>query len=61
VLRLWTINGSQVAREEVHSRVTLLSYSSAPEGVFVNVVIGGLANGNIRCVRCTLWEGLWVV
>jgi len=25
-----------------------LSYTAAPEGVYVNVLVGGLANGNIR-------------
>ena len=60
MLRLWTVNGSPVARAEVLSRVTLLSYTSAPEGVFVNVVIGGLANGNIRsCAVTPPLGGLW--
>ena len=48
MLRLWTVNGSLVTKAEVHSAITLLSYTSAPEGVFVNVVIGGLSNGSIR-------------
>lgn len=31
-------------------QVHCLCYTAAPEGVFVNVLVGGLANGNVRSV-----------
>ncbi len=51
MLRLWTINGKQIDRTHVEVMVHCLSYTAAPEGLYVNALIGGLANGNIRCVK----------
>ncbi len=48
MLRLWTINGRKIERTHVEVMVHCLSYTAAPEGLYVNALIGGLANGNIR-------------
>jgi hypothetical protein len=48
VLRIWTVNGTFVKSTEVYSEVQCLAYTTAPEGVFVNSIVGGLRNGNIR-------------
>ena len=48
VLRLWTINGRLVEKIENEAEIISLCYTSAPEGVYINVLIGGLANGKIR-------------
>ena len=32
-------------------QVYCLCYTAAPEGVCVNVLVGGLANGNVRLVH----------
>ncbi len=50
MLRLWTINGKLIDRTHVEVMVHCLSYTAAPEGLYINALIGGLANGNIRCV-----------
>lgn len=34
----------------VEEEINTLAYSAAPEGVYVNVLAGGLANGNIKYV-----------
>ena len=47
-LRMWTINGSLVKRVCSKVQIKCLQYTSAPEGVYVNVLVGGLANGNIK-------------
>jgi WD40 repeat protein len=47
-LRVWTINGHLVRRVSSKVQIKCLQYSSAPEGVYVNVLAGGLANGNIN-------------
>ena len=47
-LRVWTINGSLVKRVCSKVQIKCLQYTSAPEGVYVNVLVGGLANGNIK-------------
>ena len=48
---MWTINGKLIGRTHVEVQVHCLCYTAAPEGVYVNVLIGGLANGNIRLVN----------
>lgn len=48
MLKLWTINGRLVESIKLDVRINCLTYTSAPEGVYVNVLVGGLANGNIR-------------
>ena len=50
-LRMWTINGKLIGRTHVEVQVHCLCYTAAPEGVYVNVLIGGLANGNVRLVN----------
>ncbi|CAI8030834.1 Lysosomal-trafficking regulator [Geodia barretti] len=47
-LRVWTINGHLVRRVSSKVQIKCLQYSSAPEGVYINVLAGGLANGNIN-------------
>ena len=47
-LRMWTINGKLVGRTHVEVQVHCLCYTAAPEGVYINVLVGGLANGNVR-------------
>ena len=47
-LRVWTINGHLVRRVSSKVQIKCLQYSSAPEGVYINVLAGGLANGNIK-------------
>jgi len=48
MLRLWTINGKEIERKDVEIMINTLQYTAAPEGLYVNALIGGLANGNIR-------------
>ena len=48
MLRLWSVNGALVTSTDVYSEVRCLAYTNAPEGVFINAVVGGLRNGNIR-------------
>lgn len=47
-LRIWTINGKLIKRVSSKVEIKCLQYTSAPEGVYVNVLVGGLANGNIK-------------
>ena len=47
-LRVWTINGRLVGRVASRVQIKCLQYTSAPEGVYINVLVGGLANGNIK-------------
>lgn len=49
VLRLWSINGTLVNRMYVDSEITCLAYTTAPEGVYVNVIATGMKDGAIRC------------
>ena len=49
-LRMWTINGKLIERTHVEVQVYCLCYTAAPEGVYVNVLVGGLANGGVRLV-----------
>ena len=48
---MWTINGKLIGRTHVEVQVHCLCYTAAPEGVYVNVLVGGLANGNVRLVQ----------
>ena len=50
VLSLWSINGTLVNRKKIESEVTCLTYTTAPEGVYVNVIATGMRDGNVRCV-----------
>ncbi|XP_076318976.1 lysosomal-trafficking regulator mauve isoform X2 [Tachypleus tridentatus] len=47
LLKVYTINGKTVG-EAYASRITALCYSSAPEGISINVIATGHFNGNIR-------------
>ena len=47
-LRIWTINGKLVRRVSSKVQIKCLQYTSAPEGVYINVLVGGLTNGNIK-------------
>lgn len=48
VIYVHTINGFLVGLVNLHTKVNALCYSSAPEGVSVNVIAVGLADGLIR-------------
>lgn len=48
VLRVWTINAAVVGRTQVDVPILCLAYTTAPEGVYVNMLVGGLANGAVR-------------
>ena len=48
VLRLWGINGTLVNKTCVESEITCLAYTTAPEGVYVNVIATGMKDGSIR-------------
>ena len=37
-------------RMKIESEVTCLTYTTAPEGVYVNVIATGMRDGNVRCV-----------
>ena len=47
-LELRSVNGALIATTTTSPVITSLCFSSAPEGVSINVVAGGLANGVIR-------------
>jgi len=49
ILRLWNINGTLVNKMCVQSEITCLTYTTAPEGVYVNVIATGMKDGSIRC------------
>jgi len=48
VIYVHTINGSLVGFVNCHTRVTAVCYSNSPEGLSVNVIVVGLADGLIR-------------
>ena len=48
ILYVHTINGSLVGFVNCHSQVTAVCYSNAPEGISVNVIVVGLADGLVR-------------
>lgn len=48
VIYVHTINGSLVGFVNCDTQVTAVCYSQAPEGISVNVIVAGLANGLIR-------------
>lgn len=48
LLYLWTINGRLVKQIKSDVQILSLCYTSAPEGVYINVIITGMANGTIR-------------
>ncbi len=47
-LQVWTINGHLIKKIIVEETIHSLVYSAAPEGVYINILAGGLANGNIK-------------
>ena len=47
-LELRSVNGQLVAMTTSHPLITSLCFSSAPEGISINVVAAGLSNGRIR-------------
>lgn len=51
MLRLWSINGTLVNKTRIESEITCLAYTTAPEGVYVNVIASGMKNG-----RISLWS-----
>ena len=71
VLKLWTVNGRFVKKKSLDVQILSLCYTSAPEGVYINVIIGGMANGTIRfdctshlvylifCVGYAYLNGIW--
>lgn len=48
VIYAHTINGSFINLVNCNSKVTAVTYSNAPEGISVNVIVVGLSNGKIR-------------
>ena len=50
VLSLWSINGTLVNRMKIESEVTCLTYTTAPEGVYINVIATGMRDGNVKYV-----------
>lgn len=47
-LYVHTINGSLVGFVNCHTQVTAVCYSNAPEGISVNVIVVGMADGLVR-------------
>ena len=47
-LHLHTINAELVATTSCKETINCLSYSSAPEGLSINIIAGGLSSGTIR-------------
>lgn len=47
-LRVYTINARPVGSVTSRRKITALSYSNAPEGVSVNIIVTGLDNGVLR-------------
>lgn len=48
LLELRSVNGALIGSVTTSPLITSLCFSSAPEGVSVNVVAAGLSNGHIR-------------
>jgi len=48
VVYVHTINGSLIGYINCHTQVTAVTYSNAPEGVSVNVIVVGMSDGLIR-------------
>lgn len=48
VLKLWTVNGRFIGDVSCEHMINCLEFSSAPEGISVNVIATGLSNGFIR-------------
>ena len=49
-MRLWTVNGRSIGEVPCEYMINCLEFSSAPEGISVNVIATGLSNGAIRWV-----------
>ena len=47
-MNLWTVNGRFVGLVTCEHMINCLEFSSAPEGMSVNVIATGLSNGAIR-------------
>lgn len=48
VMKLWTVNGRFIGLVTCEHMINCLEFSSAPEGMSVNVIATGLSNGAIR-------------
>lgn len=48
VMKLWTVNGRFLGHVTCEHMINCLEFSSAPEGISVNVIATGLSNGAIR-------------
>ena len=51
VMKLWTVNGRFIGDVTCEHIINCLEFSSAPEGISVNVIATGLSNGAIRSVE----------
>lgn len=51
-LFLHTVNAEFVAKVACEDIINCLAYSTAPEGVSINVIAGGLSSGVIRYKKC---------
>ena len=47
-MKLWTVNGRFIGHVTCEHMINCLEFSSAPEGMSVNVIATGLSNGAIR-------------
>lgn len=47
-LRLWTVNGDLIGHVHCREIICSVAFSNQPEGMSVNVIAGGLANGVVR-------------
>ncbi|XP_026212302.1 lysosomal-trafficking regulator isoform X5 [Anabas testudineus] len=47
-LRLWTVNGDLIGHVHCREIICSVAFSNQPEGVSVNVIVGGLENGVVR-------------
>ena len=45
---MWTINGRLINKCRSDVQIMCICYTSAPEGVYVNVIAGGMSNGSIK-------------
>ena len=51
VMKLWTVNGRFIGHVTCEHMINCLEFSSAPEGISINVIATGLSNGAIRWVH----------
>lgn len=48
IMKLWSVNGRFIGHVTCEHMINCLEFSSAPEGISVNVIATGLTNGVIR-------------